>query len=211
MNAAPGKGRLGFAVYAVQMGLASGIIAVAGCTDRITAPSESAFRPQEAAFTITGDDTPLSVTVTGEEYVFQAGSYQYTATVSGGSGSYRYKWLTKWCNFGYNNQVECASQYTLQPDSSAILTYSILGDDIRNDIVVEVQDASLTGRSGVGKIMVFGPNDWPEPDVGGSPFACDLGSGESKYPLLYWSQDASGNSVWTSYRRNPCSGAKEVY
>lgn len=185
------------------------VAAIVACSGEVTQPDRTTEFEIGGPSRLLGDDTPLSVVIDGPFYVSTAGTYQYTATVSGGSGAYRYRWLSRWCNIGPTGAAACATNYTLQTDSSATLSYRVVSTDVRNDLVVEVQDASLTGRSGKEQFSVDGPMEWPERIPANSPFQCNLGMDWDKFPLEY--PEAGPPAVRNLYRRNPCSGAKEQY
>lgn len=155
------------------------------------------------------DTTRLTVTLSdpsGDGFFDAAGWYDVTATVSGGNGTYKYFWKSRWCT---TDPKECSSTYwafSTSDSLSATVSYHATQYDYKAWIVVQVQETSGNGRTGTDTIMVEGPADIPEPPASGGSMNCTAGS--LGFPFREDSVVA-GVVVKTKYfRRNPCTYAK---
>lgn len=148
----------------------------------------------------------LTASIGGDAWVTAGGTYTWTATVSGGTPPYRYAWYTRWCNVGPTGTT-CDTTYLRQTaETTATLHYRINGYDTKNDIVLQVQDATMSDVSAADSLTVTGPIEPDMPIPKNFDFNCDMGSGPAHYPLI-----TAGPGPDTLYRRNPCSGIREVY
>lgn len=146
--------------------------------------------------------TDLSVSINDPGYTTSPQTVAFTATVSGGTGAYKYHWFTRWCNM-VGGRKECAADYEAQSATGPTLYYRVLNYDVKNDIVVQVEDTLTSARTyGSASMTVFGPYDYEPPPPSTYPFNCSLGSYYWSYPLEYPQSDSL-------FRRNPCTGARE--
>jgi len=131
-----------------------------------------------------------------------AGTFTYTTSVSGASGTYTYRWYWRGCNM--NNGAEwCPPSYFESYETGSSFTYTIGAADTRIEFVVEVQEVSSsdTPASGKGYLFTAGPMYGAEGSTeGGNPFCGPLTS----YPL-----SRRADNQWIDYRRSPCTGAVE--
>jgi hypothetical protein len=149
-----------------------------------------------------GDDTTrLTVTVSppgGSYYLSAPGWYNVTATVSGGNGTYKYFWKSRWCT---TSPKECSSSYwtfSTNDSLSSTVSYYATQYDFQAWIVVQVQETAGNGRTGTDSVRFTGPADYPEPpSPPGNSMLCQTGS-------LGWPHtDSLG-----TFRRDPCTWAK---
>jgi hypothetical protein len=171
--------------------------------------SELATAPRRlrSLFSYSVDSTPsaLSVTLSNPSapgyFLESAGYYDFTATVSGGSGGYAYKWFSRWCDV---RDGPCAANYIARAETGQTLTYRVQTYDWRNFIVVQVKD-TVTGDVGADTVVVDGPKDVPEPTPGGSGVKCNLGH----WPFHYLDSIRRDTSYMTAARRNACTWFRE--
>jgi hypothetical protein len=139
-----------------------------------------------------------------------AGDYTFHANVSGGSGSYTYRWYWAGCNIN-DNQEWCPNGFFDSHQGGTSFTTYVGLYDTRLEVVVEVQDNSCanppsshcSAPSGKAWILTEGPQ-WGWVPQGFMP--CLLGP---SYPLWRWEFDTNGVLQFVEYRRHPCTGAFE--
>lgn len=192
------------------------LTAASACTDPIGVTSARSFVPPNR-FDVVGsevDATPLTVSVTSDvgdvPAVLQtSGNHSFTASVSGGSGSYTYRWFWRDCRA--NATPHCASNYSWTTAYGATFTLDISGWAYLVHVVVEVKDVADGGSSGRNATTWEGPHNPPEgAGGGGEGLKCDLGSLGWAYPFAETTWNGSGFvPTGRNYRRGVCSGAKE--
>jgi hypothetical protein len=152
----------------------------------------------------------LSVTIVGDpnQPNNSAGTFTYTTDVSGGSGSYTYRWYWRGCNM--NNGAEwCPNGYFESYETGSSFTYTIGAADTRIEFAVQVQEVSGadTPATAKGYLWTAGPMFGAEGSTEGSNPFC---TGLTSYPLSRHVQDPNtGQWFWLNYRRNQCAGSPE--
>jgi len=178
------------------------------CDKTPTAPDFRKVAP--SGVSKTEETGQLSVSVSGESVISEPGDYTYTASVSGGSGSYVYHWYQRGCNLN-NNEVWCMQDHFLWTEGEGVNSMTIWRGayDVKIDITVEVQESSGDNPpSGVGTKTTGGPNEafWNPPIVHGSMNPCDVDF--VHMPLMRYVFNVDTELYyWQEYGRNPCTGA----
>jgi hypothetical protein len=126
--------------------------ALGACAEQPTASARPAA-PGAPGRTLISD-TPLQVSVSGPTKMYEEGVATYSASVSGGSGSYWYQWISEVCfesGFCYEPNVFAQGSGV----SSAQLP--IPSDFYRVRVSVQVHEDQTVHRSGIGYRSVLGP------------------------------------------------------
>jgi hypothetical protein len=138
------------------------------------------------------------------------GYFNATTQVSGGSGTYTYRWYVRECS--WNEGAEwCPSWYVDTYETGSALTWWISASATTVYFVVEVQEVTSnnTPASGVATAFVAGPYFEAEGSSGNNPFCGNL-MAAGGYPLSRRELNPNNQQYeWLDYRRNQCSGAVE--
>jgi hypothetical protein len=174
-------------------------------TPLVSNPASSGFAPTSSK-TTTMETGELSVTVTAEAPPYPGtGDYVYTASVSGGSGSYIYKWFQRGCNV-QDNAIWCMPNHTPWGSGEGLTSVTIWRGpyDTQVQVVVEVQESSGDDpASGVGLAVSYGPNE----AYFNPTYAPGSGSMDPCSPRLnFLPLSRRVGDVWQDYGRNQCNG-----
>jgi len=173
--------------------------------------------PKGPAFDLT--DSILQVTITpSTTWKSSAGNFSVTASVSGGSGTYYYRWHYRYCENRTGTKY-CDTVWRLFNEGSGHSTVShmMYSTDIRQDIYVDVADSQTYPVTSSDTTFVDGPiNEELQAIVPAYTLQCNLPG--SYYPNQgsMWVNGQYVNGVWVNghyvdktYRRNACTNAKE--
>lgn len=185
------------------------VLLVAGLGACDSASGGSMTQPKSPRLDTSGDPV-LSVTMSGTSYFTTPGEYTVEASVSGGSGTYRYHWYSRAC-WLYFDQVQCNHDYIQGEEGVGVNTYTRYYNayDVKRDIYVLVQDVgsgSSTPATWKGEWYIENPHLTEPRPTGEYGFNC--GKGLNWYPLSRYEQQPSGQMGWTEYYRSPCTGAR---
>jgi len=154
----------------------------------------------------------LPVTLSGLAFLESGGIHNMTATATGGSGKYKFRWRHRICNRIGTQPMACEIEYINEGNpitttgGTSVDHHNFFSSDVKTWFVVEVQDSlSVEGPSGADSMLVIGPAAATGGHSGGSTsMVCNLGS----FPL-FGDTSQSDTVKLGPYRRNPCSGQFE--
>lgn len=183
------------------------LVCIVGCDDGSSLTRRSV---------VTGIDVP-SLTVTGADYVVDPVSvgssplsatitkitlsgylYRFTATASGASsGQYEYLWLAEDCN----PDNTCSQPASISTGSSNTVDFQSYGSPAYSRVQVLVREAGNDSyNTTISNALVVKGVSWPDGTSG--DFSCVYGN----YPF----REHITGSTTRNYRRNLCTGAKEL-
>ena len=160
-------------------------------------------------FAVFPDSTPIAV------QVWRSGGLrpnpEFTANVNGASGPFSFRWFERHCP-GNVDDIDCSDTYRSLMDTTQTITIRFPDNPygLKAHIAVEVKQPSVDGSSGADSTT------YTFPSVTGSfpttHFQCDMGSLGATYPFeeWVWKPDSGFVRTGSNYRRNPCTGVKEV-
>jgi hypothetical protein len=136
--------------------------AALGCQE---SPSAATLSPTSPAARYLSSDTALGVTIYGPAKVLSESTVNYSASVSGGSGSYLYYWIAEVC---YLDGYCRAPQVFAHGQGVSSVSRLIRGDEAEVNIAVQVRESSEVHKSGVDDVRVLGPATWQQGHISGS-------------------------------------------
>jgi hypothetical protein len=160
-------------------------------------------------YSIDPDSTPLAVYLGWTPVTNNSRSY--TATVTGGSGVYSYRWYKRACP-GNVADYDCSDEYDLVADTGQTVTLTVphWTSGTKAHVAVEVKEANVDGRSGAdSSAWIIRADNGTYPTTS---YLCPMGTLGYQFPFEKWVYNPdSARFVKTdsTYRRNPCTGAKE--
>ncbi|HEU0013609.1 MAG TPA: hypothetical protein VFQ45_07980 [Longimicrobium sp.] len=186
---------------ALRLVPALAVLALAACEDA----AERTLAPGKAPSLATLYDdeaVPLAVTVTGPKKVLRESTVTYTATVSGGSGSYYYNWIAHVCY---------PEGYCLTPmkfawgSGMSSVRRLIRADEASVKVSVQVREDADVHYTGVNHAMTIAPASWTD-QVQAGGWGCIA---PQDYPFRDWVRDPVTGEWGTKQYRRKCDGTRE--
>lgn len=162
-------------------------------------------------FEVFPDSTPISVDLYQSAGI--RANPQFTADVSGVSGPFSFRWFERHCP-GDIDDIDCSTTYTNLVDTAQTITIRLPDSPrgLKAHIAVEVKQVGPDGRSGADSLSYTYPAATGY--VPTTHFVCDMGTlGFQLFPFEEWKWTPDSGYVRTNviYRRNPCTGVKEIH
>jgi hypothetical protein len=196
-------GHQGGTSLARALGLAL-LLATAACSEApaVREPTTPQFNVGET------DLTPLPITIL---YNVLSGTIKAGARADAGTAPFTYRWYIRQCP-GAVDPIDCPYAYVLDDDTVKDMTASVrpFASGTKIDIISEVREAALGGRSGADTVTIRIPSPTNARFYNG--IDCSAGEFGWAYPFRVDRYDYNTGQIIrtdTLYRRNPCTGAKE--